>query len=137
MKHLGTQELRQQEDSTSSRATVSSLSKGTSIMGDDDDDSSVLDNVDGVVGTLRPATEDVWEREGAEMHQAMEASFSGGSCIDSAPNGQSTQTQEGLLDDSSSTCSSDSILFHTASNGPGRKRSNTNMADLSPACASR
>ena len=106
-------------------------------MGDDDDDSSVLDNVDGVVGTLRPATEDVWEREGAEMHQAMEASFSGGSCIDSAPNGQSTQTQEGLLDDSSSTCSSDSILFHTASNGPGRKRSNTNMADLSPACASR
>ena len=107
-------------------------------MGDnEDDDSTILVDVGGVVSMLRPATEDVWEREGAEMHQAMEASFSGGSCIDSAPNGQSNQTQEGLLDDSSSTCSSDSILFHTASNGPGRKRSNTNMADLSPASASR
>jgi hypothetical protein len=107
-------------------------------MGDDDDDSSVIDNVDGIVGTLRPAIEDVWEREGSEMHQVMEASFSGGSCIDSVPNGQCNQTHEGILDDSSSTCSSDSILsLHSASNGLGRKRSNTIMADSSQASASR
>lgn len=130
-------ESRQGEGSTSSRATLS-FSKGTSItvtttdLVDDDDDSSVLDNTDGIVGTLRAAQEDgdadqiFWEREGSEFHQTMEASFSGGSCIDSSQNGRSNRKQEVVLDDSSSTCSSDSFPSNNASSGvSGRRRSNT------------
>ncbi|MCO5586445.1 hypothetical protein L7F22_040385 [Adiantum nelumboides] len=123
------------EGSTSSRAALS-LSKEASIrtaeVVDEDDDSSVLDNTDGIVGTLQAAIEDgdadriFWEREGSDLHHSMEASFSGGSCIDSAQNGHSNRKKQSLLDDSSSTCSSDSIPSNNATiGGFGRRRSNT------------
>ena len=58
-KHVGVQEPMQRDGSTSKRATVSSLSKGTSIIGDnEDDDSTILVDVGGVVSMLIPATED-------------------------------------------------------------------------------
>lgn len=133
------------EGSTSSRAVLS-LSKGVSTrttdIVDDDDDLSVLDNTDGIVGTLRAALEDgdadrtFWESEGSDFHQTMEASFSGGSCIDSVQNGHSNQKQQSLLDDSSSTCSSDSIVSNNAPlAGFSRRRSNT--ADQLPNLANR
>ncbi|MCO5606875.1 hypothetical protein L7F22_061066 [Adiantum nelumboides] len=126
---------RLEEGSTSSRAALS-LSKEASIrtaeVVDEDDDSSVLDNTDGIVGTLQAAIEDgdadriFWEREGSDLHHSMEASFSGGSCIDSAQNGRSNRKKQSLLDDSSSTCSSDSIPSNNATiGGFGRRRSNT------------
>ncbi|KAI5084590.1 hypothetical protein GOP47_0000759 [Adiantum capillus-veneris] len=123
------------EGSTSSRASLSSSKEASIRTGDivdDDDDSSVLDNTDGIVGTLRAALEDgdadrtFWEREGSDFHPTTEASFSGGSCIDSAQNGRSNRKQQSLLDDSSSTCSSDSIPSNnTTLDGFGRRRSNT------------
>ena len=140
-KHVGVQEPMQRDGSTSKRATVSSLSKGTSIMGDnEDDDSTILVDVGGVVSMLIPATEDgevdqlIWEREASEM----EATFSGASCLDFVSNDRTNRKHEGFLDDSSSTCSSDSILsLCDASNGPSWKRSSTNLGDLSQTSASR
>jgi hypothetical protein len=138
MKHL---ELKQQGGLTRNRATVSSLTKGTSIMGDNgDDDSNVLVNVGGVVGMLKPVTEDsevdqiIREREASEM----EATFSGAASLDFGLNSRTNQNNEGLRDDSSSTCSSDSILsLQDVSNGSGWKKSSINCGDFSQTSADR
>ncbi|KAH7297241.1 hypothetical protein KP509_26G060700 [Ceratopteris richardii] len=122
------------DGSTSSRSVLG-LSKEGNMRNveivDDDDDLSVLDNTDAIVGTLRAALEEgdvdriFWEREGVDFHQTMEASFSGGSCINSAENGRSNRKPQSVLDDSSSTCSSDSIPSNKAILGGSGRRSNT------------
>lgn len=133
-KHISVvQDPRQRDDSTSSTTTRTCLLKGPSNttvdLGDEDDDLSVLDTNDNIVGTLGPAVEDgdadhaLWEREGSETNQVMEASFSGSLCVNSAQDGRSDRKHQALLDDSSSTCSSDSIpSLCAASNGSSRRR---------------
>ena len=88
-------------------------------VGDEEDDLSGLDTVDDViVGTFGPATEygDVdrtsWEREGPYSQSGMEdAGFSGAVLEEgSTRNGRiGRKHQAAILDDSSSTCSTDSL----------------------------
>lgn len=88
-------------------------------VGDEEDDLSGLDTVDDViVGTLGPATEDgdvdrtSWEREGPCSQSGMEdAGFSGAVLEEgSTRNGRiGRKHQAAMLDDSSSTCSTDSL----------------------------
>ena len=86
--------------------------------GQEEDDLSGLDAIDDVVGTLGPAAEDgdvgrtSWERDGSYGHSGMEAAgFSGAILEDgSTRNGRAgRKNQASVLDDSSSTCSSDSL----------------------------
>eukprot|EP00249_Psilotum_nudum_P018273 c26724_g2_i1 orf=190-4170(-) len=84
--------------------------------GDDEDDLSGMEMTDDTVGTLGHATEDgdvdstVWEREGPELHHVMVAGYSGVVCEDSVKCAHPTgRHQLAVLDDSSSTCSSDSL----------------------------
>lgn len=87
--------------------------------GEEEDELSGLDTVDDVVvGTLGPAIEDgdidrtSWEREGSYGHSAMEAAGFSGALLEegSTRNGRGGRKhQSSALDDSSSTCSSDSL----------------------------
>lgn len=84
---------------------------------EEEDEFSGLDAIDDVVGTLGPATEDgdvdrtSWEREVSCGQNGMEAAgFSGAieeGLIRNGRTGRKNQTS--ALDDSSSTCSSDSL----------------------------
>ncbi|KAL3678706.1 hypothetical protein R1sor_021662 [Riccia sorocarpa] len=113
------QEQRQRRDATKrtskERLQERTLSPVASTeAGDDEDNLACLETVDEVVGTLGPATEDGdtdhagWEREGSYGPNSMEAGFSGAVLEDSARNRRSRK-QQTSLDDSSSTCSSDSL----------------------------
>eukprot|EP00252_Welwitschia_mirabilis_P006889 TRINITY_DN1781_c0_g1_i1.p1 TRINITY_DN1781_c0_g1~~TRINITY_DN1781_c0_g1_i1.p1 ORF type:complete len:1298 (-),score=334.57 TRINITY_DN1781_c0_g1_i1:264-4157(-) len=86
-----------------------------STMGDDEDDLSGIDTTDIVVGTLGPAIEDGeayradWDRDGSETHQSMEAGFSGDVSAQPAQSGRAGRKHQVSIDDSSSTCSTDSL----------------------------
>ncbi|KAL2609820.1 hypothetical protein R1flu_028393 [Riccia fluitans] len=114
------QEQRQRRDTTNRTAkerlqerTLSPLVSAEA--GEDEDNLTGLEPVDEVVGTLGPATEDgdtdhaSWEREGSYGPNGMEAGFSGAILEDSARNHRGNRKQQTSLDDSSSTCSSDSL----------------------------
>jgi hypothetical protein len=85
----------------------------------EEDDLSGLDTVDNViVGTLGPATEDgdvdrtSWDREGSYGQSGMEAAGFSGALLEegSTRNGRiGRKHHASVLDDSSSTCSSDSL----------------------------
>lgn len=88
----------------------------TAEIGEDDDELSGLDAVDDVVGTLGPALEDGdldragWDRDGPYAQSGMEAGFSGALLDDpSSRSGRVGRKHQAALDDSSSTCSSDSL----------------------------
>ncbi|KAG6550159.1 hypothetical protein Mapa_008116 [Marchantia paleacea] len=82
---------------------------------EDEDNHPGLDPIDDVVGTLGPATEDgdtdhaSWEREGSYGPNGMEAGFSGAMLEEATRNRRGSRKQQMTLDDSSSTCSSDSL----------------------------
>ncbi|BFI22690.1 hypothetical protein MPTK1_8g14880 [Marchantia polymorpha subsp. ruderalis] len=82
---------------------------------EDEDNHPGLDPTDDVVGTLGPATEDgdtdhaSWEREGSYVPNGMEAGFSGAMLEEATRNRRGSRKQQMTLDDSSSTCSSDSL----------------------------
>lgn len=85
--------------------------------GEEEDEFIGLDAIDDVVGTLGPATEDgdvdrtSWEREVSYGQNGMEAAgFSGALEESLIRNGRAgRKNQASALDDSSSTCSSDSL----------------------------
>ncbi|KAH9297928.1 hypothetical protein KI387_029610, partial [Taxus chinensis] len=87
----------------------------------DDGDLSRLYKTDNVVGIIGPETEDGdvsrvdWDRDSSEMQQDMEASFSGAVSVP-AQSVRIGRKQRPALDDSSSTCSTDS-LASVAMNG--------------------
>lgn len=116
------QDKDQQENSSRSRklneicleecATPNLASLGTA---EEDDDLSGLDTTDDVVGTLGPAVEDGdldrtdWDRDGSETHQVMEASFSGDVSTQPVQSCRVGRKHQVAIDDSSSTCSTDSL----------------------------
>lgn len=93
-------------------ATPNRANLGTA---EEDDDLSGLDTTDNVVGTLGPAIEDGdldrtdWDRDGSEAHQVMEASFSGDVSMQPAQSCRVGRKHQVAVDDSSSTCSTDSL----------------------------
>jgi len=82
---------------------------------EEDDDLSGLDTTDNFVGTLGPAIEDGdldrtdWDRDDSETHQVMEASFSGDVSMQPAQSCRVGRKHQVAVDDSSSTCSTDSL----------------------------
>lgn len=88
-------------------------------VGEEEDDLSGVDTVDNViVGTLGPATEDgdvdrtSWDREGSCGQSGMEAAGFSGALLEEGSirnSGIGQKHHASVLDDSSSTCSSDSL----------------------------
>ncbi|XP_065863137.1 TNF receptor-associated factor homolog 1a [Euphorbia lathyris] len=80
-----------------------------------EDVSDVSDSVDGVTDILQPDSEDRdaspvnWDTDTSEPHPLTEASSSGISGLSSIPNGISEKRSTSAMDDSSSTCSTDSV----------------------------
>lgn len=88
-----------------------------------EDLSDVSDSVDGVPEVLQPDSEDQdtgpvnWDTDTFEVHPLMEATSSGISSISIQQNGVSERKSPSLMDDSSSTCSTDSVPS-VVMNGP-------------------
>lgn len=80
-----------------------------------EDISDVSDSVDGVAEVPQPDSEDRdtspvnWDTDASEVHPPTEASNNGISSVSSKQNGMSAKRCNSAIDDSSSTCSSDSL----------------------------
>ncbi|WCJ23959.1 TRAF-like superfamily protein [Euphorbia peplus] len=80
-----------------------------------EDVSDVSDSMDGVTDILQPDSEDRdaspvnWDTDASEAHPPTEASSSGISGLSSIANGISEKRSTSAMDDSSSTCSTDSV----------------------------
>jgi len=80
-----------------------------------DDISDVSDSVDGVTEMLHPDSEDRdtspvnWDTDASEVHPPTEACNKGIGDVSSRQNGMSDKRCSSAIDDSSSTCSSDSL----------------------------
>jgi hypothetical protein len=80
-----------------------------------EDVSDVSDSVDGVAEVLQHDSEDRdaspvnWDTDSSEVHPPTEVSGSGVSGLSSVPNGTSDKRSTYAMDDSSSTCSTDSV----------------------------
>ncbi|KAJ6903610.1 TNF receptor-associated factor [Populus alba x Populus x berolinensis] len=80
-----------------------------------EDVSDMSDSVDGVTEVLQPDSEDRdaspvnWHTDTSEVHPPTEASSSGVSGLSSVPNGTTEKRNTYAMDDSSSTCSTDSV----------------------------
>ncbi|KDP40288.1 hypothetical protein JCGZ_02286 [Jatropha curcas] len=80
-----------------------------------EDVSDVSDLVDGVAEVLQPDSEDRdaspvnWDTDTSEVHPPTEACSSGVSGLSSLPNGTAEKRSTSAMDDSSSTCSTDSV----------------------------
>lgn len=80
-----------------------------------EDISDVSDSVDGVTEILQPDSEDQdaspvnWDTDTSEVHPSMEASSSVISSLSSVQNGVAERKCHLVMDDSSSTCSTDSV----------------------------
>jgi len=80
-----------------------------------EDVSDVSDSVDGVTEVLQLDSEDRdaspvnWDTDTSEVHPPTEASSSGVSGLSSVPNGTTEKRNTYAMDDSSSTCSTDSV----------------------------
>ncbi|CAM6084166.1 unnamed protein product [Calypogeia fissa] len=116
------QEQRQRQDHPTTRESKDNSHKERELSplvsteaGEDEDELSGLDPIDDVVGTLGPAIEDgdtdhvSWEREASHGQNGMEAGFSGALLKDTTRSRRSSRKQQATGDDSSSTCSSDSL----------------------------
>ncbi|CAI0559208.1 unnamed protein product [Linum tenue] len=88
-----------------------------------DDVCYVSDSLDGLDETLQPDSEDRdvspvnWDTDTSEVHPPAEASSSGVSGLSSGANGTSEKRGVSAMDDSSSTCSTDSVPS-VVTNGP-------------------
>ncbi|GAV71203.1 MATH domain-containing protein [Cephalotus follicularis] len=95
-----------------------------------EDVSDASDSVDGVTEALPPDSEDRyvspvnWDTDTSEVHPPMEAR-SGGSGLSSVPNGIAEKKSASVMDDSSSTCSTDSVPS-VVMNGPYKWNSFSN-----------
>lgn len=80
-----------------------------------EDVSDASDSVDGAAEALQPDSEDRdaspvnWDTDTSEVHPPMEASSCGVSGLSSVPNGTAEKRSTSAMDDSSSTCSTDSV----------------------------
>ncbi|XP_061370988.1 TNF receptor-associated factor homolog 1a-like isoform X2 [Gastrolobium bilobum] len=80
-----------------------------------EDVSDVSDSVDGVAEMLQPDSEDRdatpvnWDTDASEVHPPTEASNNGIGGVSSIQNGMSEKRSSSVIDDSSSTCSTDSL----------------------------
>ncbi|XP_043811073.1 TNF receptor-associated factor homolog 1b isoform X2 [Manihot esculenta] len=80
-----------------------------------EDVSDVSDSVDGVLEVLQPDSEDRdaspvnWDTDTSEVHLSTEASGSGVGGLSPMPNGTVEKRSTSAMDDSSSTCSTDSV----------------------------
>ena len=80
-----------------------------------EDVSDVSDSVDGVTEILQPDSEDRdaspvnWDTDTSEVHLPTEASNNGIGGVSSMQNGMSEKRSSSVIDDSSSTCSTDSL----------------------------
>ncbi|VVA16022.1 PREDICTED: MATH [Prunus dulcis] len=96
-----------------------------------DDVSDVSDSVDGVTEVPQPDSEDRdagpinWDTDTSEVHPPTEASSSGISGLSSVQNGVSERKSPSVMDDSSSTCSTDSVPS-VVMNGPYKGNSFSN-----------
>ncbi|KAG6732656.1 hypothetical protein I3842_01G189000 [Carya illinoinensis] len=87
-----------------------------------EDVSDVSDSVDGVSEMPQPDSEDRdaspinWDTDTSEVHPPMEATSSGINSVSSVQNGVVERKSHSIMDDSSSTCSTDSVPSVT--NGP-------------------
>lgn len=90
--------------------------------------SDVSDSVEGVGEVLQPDSEDRdaspinWDTDTSEVHSSMEASSSGISSLSSAQTALSDKKSLSVMDDSSSTCSTDSVPS-VVMNGPYKENS--------------
>ncbi|XP_015887974.3 TNF receptor-associated factor homolog 1a [Ziziphus jujuba] len=102
-----------------------------------EDVSDVSDSVDGVAEVLQPDSEDRdaspinWDTDTSEVHPPTEAS-SGISGPSSVLNGVSDKKSTSVMDDSSSTCSTDSVPS-VVMNGPYKGNSLPNFKNQKPA----
>ncbi|TKY53687.1 MATH domain-containing protein [Spatholobus suberectus] len=77
--------------------------------------SDVSDSVDGVGEVLQPDSEDRdvspvnWDTDASEVHPPTEASSNGIGSLSSVQNGMTEKRSSSVMDDSSSTCSTDSL----------------------------
>ncbi|KAK7279202.1 hypothetical protein RJT34_24248 [Clitoria ternatea] len=77
--------------------------------------SDMSDSVDGVSGVIQPDSEDRdvspvnWDTDASEVHPPTEASSNGIGSLSSAQNGMAEKRSSSVMDDSSSTCSTDSL----------------------------
>ncbi|CAK7327203.1 unnamed protein product [Dovyalis caffra] len=96
-----------------------------------EDVSDVSDSVDGVAEVLQPDSEDrdaspvSWDTDTSEVHPPTEASSSGVTGLSSVPNGTTEKRNTYAMDDSSSTCSTDSVPS-VVTNGPYKGNSYSN-----------
>lgn len=101
-----------------------------------EDGSDVSDSLDGVV--LQPDSEDRdaspinWDTDTSEVHPPTEACSSGISGLSSVQNGVSDKRSTSVMDDSSSTCSTDSVPS-VVMNGPYKGNSFPNFKNQKPA----
>lgn len=96
-----------------------------------EDVSDVSDSADGVAEVPQPDSEDRdaspvnWDTDTSEIHPPTEPSSSGISGLSSVQNGVSEKKSPSLMDDSSSTCSTDSVPS-VVMNGPYKGNSFSN-----------
>ncbi|KAJ6719454.1 TNF RECEPTOR-ASSOCIATED FACTOR-like protein 1A [Salix purpurea] len=96
-----------------------------------EDVSDVSDSVDGVAEVLQHDSEERdaspvnWDTDTSEVHPPTEVSSSGVSGLSSVPNGTSDKRSTNAMDDSSSTCSTDSVPS-IVMNGPYKGNSYLN-----------
>ena len=91
----------------------------------------VSDSVDGATEVLQPDSEDRdaspanWDTDTSEIHPPTEASSSGVSVLSCVQNGVADKRSPSIMDDSSSTCSTDSVPS-VVMNGPYKGNSFSN-----------
>ncbi|KAF7837520.1 TNF receptor-associated factor-like protein 1b-like isoform X1 [Senna tora] len=110
------------------RAIVQTIAEKPDIL---EDVSDVSDSVDGVAEVLQPDSEDRdtslvnWDTDASEVHPPTEASSNGIGGLSSVQNGMAERRGTSMMDDSSSTCSTDS-LPSVIMNGPYKGNSFSN-----------
>ncbi|KAF3456851.1 hypothetical protein FNV43_RR01505 [Rhamnella rubrinervis] len=103
-----------------------------------EDVSDVSDSVDGIAEVLQPDFEDRdaspinWDTDTSEVHPPTEACSTGISGLSSIQNGISDKKSPSVMDDSSSTCSTDSVPS-VVMNGPYKGNSFPNFKNQKPA----
>lgn len=116
------------EKEVSMMVEVQPVPEKSDVLGDVSD---VSDSVDGATEVLQPDSEDRdaspvnWDTDTSEIHPPAEASSSGISGLSCVQNGIADKRSLSIMDDSSSTCSTDSVPS-VVMNGPYKGNSFSN-----------
>ncbi|XVE65894.1 hypothetical protein DITRI_Ditri08aG0036200 [Diplodiscus trichospermus] len=128
-KAIVAEQEKHQEDDTYDEKDVSMMVEVQSVLEKSDvmgDVSDVSDSVDGVTEVLQPESEDRdaspvnWDTDASEVHPPTEAASSATSRLSCVQNGLADKRSPSIMDDSSSTCSTDSVpsIPSVVMNGP-------------------